>query len=442
MKKYFKRTLLICTILAAGTAMADDLQDAKALLSSGKAAEAYQKLITGVASHQSDADYLYVAATAAIDAQNYQAAIPLLKQVIQLNNANDGARLDLGRAYYHTGQHDKARALLLTLKEKSPPAGASRVISDYLAYMDEYDRTMSAKTHWSVEGGGGYDDNINGATGQQQISIPLLGNALMNMSPGSLKMGASFVSLGVTSDVVKPLSEKLALFNGVSVMAKKDINHSSFNSITPEVRGGVMYSSGRNFAKIGLLLNQYYQGGSRSREGGGATADWYWVVNDANRVGVFTQYTNMRFFDTAVVPVPSMPNEDFNQTLIGTSWSKKLSDEKQVSLALMSIKEAAMNRVDGGKSAWAIRLTSDRSVGDNVKVSVGVGYQKSAYEKRNALFITDRKDRQYDVNAGISYQLSRYLSIRGQYTYLSVLSNIVIDTMNRNMLSVTLKRDY
>ncbi|MDD5612721.1 MAG: tetratricopeptide repeat protein [Gallionella sp.] len=435
--KKFKQCSLVSILLLAmnGHALANELEDAKQLMQAGKPAQAYQQLSLNVGLHQQDADYLYTAAVAALDSGNASAAVPLFEQVIKLDPDNAGAHLDLGRAYSQLGKRDAARRELQVAQSQNPPTSAGLVIDRYLSALDEQEKNLSGQYHAFLEGGLGYDDNVNNATASSQIAVPLFGNALMTLNPTSVKTRSGYATVSGAVNGVKPLDENTALYGAATLGLRSNFGNSTFDGIAPDVRGGVMYGKDNHFVRGGLFANQYYLKGQHNRDVVGLNGDWYYVMDDHNRIGVFGQYGEYRF-------ASAIANENFNQSLLGGSWSHTFAPGSQLSVALYGGSERAPNRLDGNKDIWAARLSGEHKLNEQLSLTGGVGYQDGRYKKRNVLFLVNRADQQFDLNAGVNYRLDQDWTIRGQYSYLSNRSNIALNNTSRNDLSVVVRREF
>lgn len=436
MNQFKKHSLMGFLLLAcAANSFANDLEDAQKLMQAGNPAQAYQQLIPNVAQHQQDADYLYTTAVAALDSGNAAAAIPLFEQVIKLEPDHAGAHLDLGIAYFQTGKRDEARRELMTAQTQNPPTAARLVIDKHLAALNEQQNNLSGQMHAFLEGGLGYDDNINGATGSSQIAVPLFGNALMTLNPTSVKTASGFASVKGGIDGIKPLSVNVALYGAASLGARGNFGHSTFDSVTPDLRGGVTYGKDNHFLRGGIFANQYYLKGQHNRDVIGVNGDWYYVMDQQNRLGLFGQYSDFRF-------TTAMNAENFTQTLLGGSWSHQIIPSSSLSAAVYGGSESAANRIDGNKDIWAVRFSGEHKLNEQVILSGGIGYQDGRYKKQNVLFLINRADQQYDLNAGASYRVNHDWTVRGQYLYLNNHSNIALNTSRRNEVSVFARRDF
>lgn len=239
MNQFQQRSIVSVLLLAlAGNALASDLDDAKKLMQAGKPAQAFEQLSLNISLHQQDADYLYTAAVAALDAGNASASIPLFEQVISLDPDSAGAHFDLGRAYFQVGKREEARCELSMAQDQNPPVGARLIIYKHLAALDEQQNNLSGNTHVFIEGGLGYDDNINSATASSQIAVPLFGNALMTLNSTSIKASSGYATVKGGIDGVKPINLNMALYGAASLGMRSNIGHSTFDSMTPDLRGG------------------------------------------------------------------------------------------------------------------------------------------------------------------------------------------------------------
>lgn len=436
MKKFQQCSLVSVLLLAiTGQVLADELSDAKQLMQAGNPAQAYRQLSANLGSHQQDADYLYTAAVAALDSGDANAAAPLFEQVIKLDPDNAGARLDLGRANFQLGRRDAARRELQFARNQNPPASAALVIDRYLSALDEQDKALSGQYHAFLEGGLGYDDNVNNATASSQIAVPLFGNALMTLNPTSVRTRSGYATVAGGVNGVKPLDDHTALYGAATLGMRGNFSNSTFDGITPDLRGGVIYGRDNHFLRGGAFANQYYLKGQHNRDVIGLNGDWYYVLDDHNRIGVFGQYSEYRF-------ATAIANENFNQSLLGGSWAHTFAPGSQLSLALYGGSERAPSRLDGNKDIWAVRLSGEHKLDERLSLTGGVGYQDGRYKKRNVLFLVNRADQQFDLSAGVNYRLDQDWTVRGQYSYFNNRSNVALNNTSRNDLSVVVRREF
>lgn len=434
-----KQKILIVSIAAMAApwslAMADTLDDAQSLMQAGKPAQAYEMLAPALTEHGQDGKYLYAAAVAALDGGKPEAAIPLFEQTLQLDPENGGALIDLGRAHFALGHAAEAKARFQAALKLAPPATVTVVINKYLAALAEQERALAPVFRAFVEGGFGHDNNINNATSQSQVAVPLFGNALLTLNPTSVSTRASYSVVAAGAEAIKPLDNRTAAYAAVSITARNYSGHGNFDNLAPELRGGIMFAEGRNFFRIGAFGSQYRLDGNHNRDTLGINGDWYYVASPKDRAGLFAQYADYRYKDV-------LATENFEQSLLGGSWSHRYNEATEISAALFNARESASRRIDGDKDTWAGRLNLQHTVSEKILISGGLGYQESSYERQNPLFLATRHDRQHDVSLSATYRFDKDWSLRGQWAHIDNRSNIALNKFDRNDISFVVRRDF
>lgn len=71
-----------------------------------------------------------------------------------------------------------------------------------------------------------------------------------------------------------------------------------------------------------------------------------------------------------------------------------------------------------------------------------VSSQKSTYAVENPIFSATRKDYQYDLSAGVNWQINREWLLRPQMSYTRNDSNLALNDFDRYEASVMLRRDF
>jgi tetratricopeptide (TPR) repeat protein len=209
---------LVCSVLAlatmptaiAASATPDPtvLSQADALLSAGKAPEALALLASHELEWSGAASYDYRLGVAALDAGHPAEALFALERVLAVQPDFDGARMELGRALFETGDLEGARAQFSYLAGRQPPDAARAAIDRYLAAIDA--RAGGREQRWSgyAELGGGYDSNANASTSDRQFGVFTLDSR--NVSQASSYVSAA-AGLGHTSGFGNGLAESSSL---------------------------------------------------------------------------------------------------------------------------------------------------------------------------------------------------------------------------------------
>ena len=167
----------VLTLMAmAGLARAAEPADLDALLAqcqsqieSGHGAEAYALLSAHEAEFGGAAGFDYLYGMTALDSGHATEAAFALARVVAAEPAFDGARAELARAYFESGDYESARTQFTYLHGRDPPAAARALIERYLAAIDNQAVIMRPRLVVNFDGGSGYDSNANGSTADKQF---------------------------------------------------------------------------------------------------------------------------------------------------------------------------------------------------------------------------------------------------------------------------------
>ena len=180
------------TIQVQANASAQQLmRDAEARLAAGDAEGAYTMLSTREPELAGNAYYDYLLGVAALDSGRMSEAIFSLNRALAVEPRFSGARMELARAYFETGDNDQARPLFVSLLDEDPPAGVRDVLLRYIDSIDARPAAPRPRFTPFVEVTAGNDSNANGSTSSQQfLGFTLSPNNVETESPfGELALG-------------------------------------------------------------------------------------------------------------------------------------------------------------------------------------------------------------------------------------------------------------
>jgi tetratricopeptide (TPR) repeat protein len=184
------------------------LSEARRLLDSGSAAEAYALLAEREAELAGTPEFDYLFGITALDTHRVKEAVFALERVIAEQPEFLGARMDLARAQLELGQRSLAREQFRYLLTQQPPEETRVVIQRYLDSIGPHDVHLSARWSALAQAGAGYDSNANGSTSEQSFLGFTLDphNVATRSSFGELTLnGGNVLSFSPTFGVVSSL---------------------------------------------------------------------------------------------------------------------------------------------------------------------------------------------------------------------------------------------
>lgn len=264
-------TVFACLLLACVTtssALAQDtlqvaasvdeqqfLADAESLLASGQSSAAFTLLSTRELELAGNPYYDYLLGVAALDSGRHSEAIFSLRRSLEVSPNFSGARMELARAYFDSGNSGLARPLFVRLLAENPPAPVRTVINNYIASIDATPSRPKSSLRYSFDVTGGYDDNANGSTDNQQF----MG---FTLSPDNLKTESSFLEAGAGLSWNNPKSTQFAWYAGG--------------------RAGYRHNPDAGFVDSGLVSGNAGMNWQRGAFFGRAGVDGYWATRDGD----------------------------------------------------------------------------------------------------------------------------------------------------------------
>ena len=432
------------------------LRDAEALIKAGRPADAYNLLEPLEFDRSGEVRFDYLIGIAALDSGKSDKATLAFERVLAVDPDYAGARLDMARAYYQLGDLPRAKTEFETVSKQNPPEAARATIQKYLdaiAAQQEAKQTRfkaAKQTRFSayVEGGLGHDTNVNNSTSQSQIDVPIFGNQTFTLSPTNIKTADNYYSVAAGGEASHNLDANWGLYTGADVRQRGNNTQTGFDTLSLDGRAGVTFTdSEKNIFRIGGMGGRYNLARVHYYDFSGFSADWWHVYSPTNQVSIFAQYGRNRFVDTA------MTINDFDQTILGTTWLHVLADGQSVffgSLFLANENDVAPitptnpsgGRADGDKRGLGLRAGGQTAMGENTELFANLGLQSGAYDKTSASFLLKRKDDLFDLSMGANWHWDKNWTLRPQLNYWKNSSDIVIDSYNRMDVSLNIRRDF
>jgi predicted Zn-dependent protease len=157
------------TLFAAEPELAALLSEADALLRQQRALDAYAQLSAHEIDWSGNPAFDYLLGAAALDSGKPRDAIFALERAVAAQPDFLGARMELARAYFDSGDDAASRAQFEFLRAQGAPATTLAIINRYIAAVDARASLAAARWTSAVQFGAGYDSNANGSTSASQF---------------------------------------------------------------------------------------------------------------------------------------------------------------------------------------------------------------------------------------------------------------------------------
>lgn len=428
---------LFLLVLQMPSAFADALTDqAKSLLDTGKAGEAYTLLAQQESARAGEPGFDFLLGLAALDIGQNTRAVFALERVLALEPNNALARAEIARAYLALGEVETARKEFETVQRQGVPADVSQTLERYIAAARHFEDQSKPSINGFVEAMIGYDTNVNVGPSKASIVIPGISSAPATLADDSRANKDSFGQIGAGVNARVPLTTGVALLAGVSGTQRFNAHKDQFDLGNLDGNAGLVMTAGKNvftvMGQIGSLDLDY----DRYRTASGITGQWQHNLDARNQASGFAQYSNLHYSTQEI--------RDADRWLGGLAYAH-MWREGAVGFAsayLVSEKPQA-NGVDYiGFDGFGLRLGSRWNIGERGIVFAGANYEQRRYDGVDPSFQVERKDKQFGLLFGANYALAKDWSITPQLVLTRNQSNIEISEYHREVFSLAIRRDF
>jgi tetratricopeptide (TPR) repeat protein len=415
-----------------------DLEMARKLIVEGKPAEAYMLLEPFEFEQAGNTKFDYLLGLAALNSGQAAKASLILERVLAVDPLHAAARVDLGRAYYLLGDTEHARAEFTHALALSPPPSALATIRQYLGEINTTSDKQTTRISGYIEGGPGYNNNVNNSTGQNQISIPALLDIQFTLNAANVKAADSYLGLAAGAEAIHPISKNWSMYAGADMRSRNGMYYSKFDYIALDGRAGVSFTKNAEQIQGGLLIGQFDMGGRVNRNTDGINATWRHSYNVTNQSVMFGQHILYRH------PNQALASNNFDQTIAGLGWVHVFADGRSMLFgSVFGGKEHDTNlRADGGKSIQGVRFSGQTPKGEKLDMFASGGVQRGKYNRVNGAFLVVRDDTLADLTLGLTYHYAPNWILRSQISMVKNQSNIVVNQYDQADFSLTLRRDF
>ena len=402
------------------------LARAEDLLTSGDAAMAYSLLSERESELAGNPFFDYLLGVAALDSGKASDAIFSLRRALAVAPAFSGARMELARAYFETGNLTMSRSLFVQLLDEQPPAAVRTVIDDYIVSIDASPSSPKGhfRTHYDLAAG--YDTNANGSTDSQQF----LGFML---SPNNVETESSFAALGAGLSWLKPTSTRVAWYTNGRVGLRHNPDADFVDSSVVSGAGGVNWQRGRFFGRTGVDAFWSTRDGDSNQSYAGIATMFgrrlsdYWDLSLGIRGGALRYASNIDIMDV-------------DRVMFTGRLGRVLSTGGSFAIELVGGRDSERQSASPyGNSKLGGRVTLYSPLGDNTMLHVTSGSLTSDYD--GLFFGTPREDTQISTMLQIEFRnvIRDGLSLTPRLRHVDNDSGVALYDYDRLEFSINLR---
>lgn len=433
-------TYLLATALAAGVPTgaiaqaSDPVDEAAALQAGGKADEAYRLLKPLEGQRAGDPAFDYALGVAAADTGRPGEALIALQRVLAVQPNNAPARAELARVYALMGDVDTARAEFDTVV--GDPTVPDPVRQRFTRLVRGFDRQIAGgatEVSGFVDFEGGYDSNINAATDETSIVLPVfafLGPATLNGA--AVERGEAFYQAQAGVSISTPVGRTTRVFGSVLGSYRDNLQSSFVDQGSIVGSAGIAHTLGNkdviSFAAQGqhLLLD-----GNGYRTSLGLLARYTMQLRDKSALAFSGEYFRLDYDGN-----PLADAERFGANIAWTGRTLFVGaggGREQTRRATFDHLSFTFASIQAG---------GEFPVAEKVAVVGGLGAEYRNHDSADPLFLRGREDLRLDASLGLRVLLTDRLSVRPRVTYTRNESNLSLYDYDRWTASAGLRFEF
>jgi hypothetical protein len=422
-------------LAAAGAALADQVIDqARKLLQQGNVKAAYELLLPLQSQRAGEIEFDYFLGIAALDAGDPQQAVFALERVLAVNPNFLQARAEIARAYYVLGERQTARREFESVRTQQLPPEARETIDRYLSALAPQRTEVRAY----IEATGGWDSNVNSATGKSVIAIPAFGGAIAQLDPLGVKTSSWFGGLGTGVSLSHGLSDQWYLIGAASYAGKFNFDVDGFDTGQIDASAGARWAGGNSQIIAIAQFQRFWVDYDAYRNSAGGTVQWLYNLSPSQQFTVFGQYASLDY--------PDQSPRDANRYIGGVGYSQAFAAPYSP-VGFVSV-YGGQERVKDNAFNWlgftpiGLRLGGQLTLTDRTLLFASASYEHRRYDGIEPVFLVRRQDNQVDARLGLAYAVAPSWTLTPQVAYTYNFSNIELNEYDRFVGAVSIRRDF
>jgi len=429
---------LACTLGSAHAEIDDLVRQAVQLQRAGDARAAYALLEPRELERAGDPDFDAVFGIAANDVGNYPRAVMALERALAVQPDQPRLQAELGRALFAVGDNQAARTLLRQARAGAQvPDGATRTIDQFLNAIAQVEDASRSSVRGYVEGGFGYDTNVNSGPAGANIAVPALGGLVLTLNPAGVRQKSSFAMLGGGLAGRFVLDPRWSVIAGANVSVRPNTSAvDGMDTAQADASLGVSYRQERHEFAFATQVSNFEYDHRTLRQTAGGTAEWVYRLDGFRQWNSYLQYSRLHY--------PGQTVRDTDRVVAGTSYAHRLRSGRTAYAGAYLGREAV--RADGvdhlGHRLLGLRAGVQAPVAEKLSAFATFGYEFRRFGGEDPFFQIRRRDDQATLNLGLQWDPLPLWRVTPQLALTRVASDSPIADFRKAVLSINARRDF
>lgn len=346
------------------------------------------------------------------------------ERVLLAQPDNQRIQLELGRCLYQQGNLEAAKQLFSNILAQQPPQGVRATVQDLLTRIQQQQRQRQGHLSASASLHGGYDSNVNSATTDSIIAVPLLGQ--LNLSDEGRETSDQFYTIQARANWLQPTGKRSGWMLGGGASQRDVHTLSQYDLSQAHAVGAYQYAWGQHNLSTGLRYQSSWLDGERYQTNTSVFGQWQRPLAD-NRLSVDAVYSQLRY--------SSDPLRDVDQHLLMLSHQWRL-EQSQHHLGVLGSHEQAKYAAGehNAKQLAGLYYHWQYSLPQSHQWWVRWQLQHTEHHANHPLFGRERHDTLSSISAGWSWQWQPQLQLRLVARHHDNRSNLPLFTYRRHVI--------
>jgi len=433
--------LLGLSFLLSLPAVAGALEDATARLNANDPAGAYALLKPEEKTNAGNPDFDYALGVAALDTGRGSEAVTAFERVLAVRPDHLQARAELGRAYIAINEPEAARREIASVEATADiPPEVRTALNRYVTALDTGLSGGGTAIHGNVTVKSGYDSNVNNSTSDSRVLIPAFaGLGFATLNGGATKQDDGFAETYGRVSVSHGISIDRKIIADISASYRGNFHEEKFNQAIAGLNIGIAQTTpdSGTFSLI-AQAQSYWVDDDAYRYTYGALGQWMLSTKGKTDYSAVLQYAHQTY--------PNGRIQDSDRVTLGGTVGQYFEGAMKPYVfggIYGGIEETEDSAVDHLSYYFVgARVGTEVQVSPRISVYATAAVENDEYKSADPLFLEKRSTLRTDLTAGLRYALTPSLKINPDISYTNADSNIVLNTYDRVVASVSLSYDF